>query len=447
LALVEGCKHELEISIPGEAVEQETQKVTEHFQQRAQLKGFRAGKAPLSLIRKSFSSDIRQKVLENLIPKFLDAKVSDEKLRVVGTPNVTDVHYHEGESVHFKAQFEVFPEFELTDYRGVEVPYAQPEVSDEDVEKRIAEIRDSKATYANEDPRPIVNGDYAVVSLESLSGTDEPVKADEVQVLIGGPETMAGFTENLTGASPGDEKEFDVTYPDDYGRESLAGKTVRFKVDVKGLRRKELPEVNDEFAQDLGDFRTVDELKDAVRKSILAQRESETQRVAKDKLVDKLVDLNVFDVPTTFVDKQIENRVEQRLRALAQEGVDPRSFNLDWAKIKEAQRGQATREVRASLILGRVAEREAIVATNAEVDAEVERIARQEREVVAVTRKKLLENGTLDRIASHIQTEKTLNFLFENAVKTVPEPEPEVVEELAIENEIAEGSPVPPAGE
>jgi trigger factor len=431
LALVEGCKHELEISIPGEAVEQENKKVTEQFQTKAQLKGFRAGKAPLSLIRKSFSSDIRQKVLENLIPKFLDAQIKEEHLHVVGTPNVSDVHFHDGEAVHFKAQFEVFPVFDLDNYRGVEVPYAEPEVSDEDVDKRVEELRESKATYANEDPRPLVDGDYAVVSLESLAGTDEPIKADEVQVLIGGAETMAGFNEHLTGASPGDEKEFDVTYPDDYGREQLAGKTVTFKVIVNGLRRKELPELNDEFAQDLGDFRVVDELKDAVRKSIAGQRIMEAQRTAKDKIVDKLVDSNVFDVPTAFVDKQIENRVEQRLRALSQEGVDPRSFNLDWAKIKEAQRDQATREVRASMILGKVSDKESIVATNAEVDAEVDRIARQEREVVAVTRKKLMENGALDRIASHIQTEKTLNFLFDNAVKTVPEPVVEARAEIA----------------
>jgi trigger factor len=348
----------------------------------------------------------------------------------VGTPDISDVHFHDGQELHFKAQFDVFPEFELGSYRGVEVPYAEPEVSDDDVTKRIEELRDTKATYANEDPRPIVDGDYAVVSLESLSGTEEPIKADEVQVLIGGPETMAGFTENLTGANPGDEKEFSVTYPADYGREQLAGKTVEFKVNVKGIRRKELPELNDDFAQDLGDFRTVDELKEAVRKSIFGQREMESQRKAKDKLVDKLVDANEFAVPATFVDRQIENRVEQRLRALSNEGVDPRSFNLDWSKIKEAQRPAATREVRASLILGRVAEREAIVATNAEVDGEVDRIARQEREAVAVTRRKLQENGTLERIAAHIQTEKTLNFLFEQATKTVPEPEP-VVEEAA----------------
>jgi trigger factor len=423
LALVEGCKHELEISIPAEAVEAETTKVTKTFQDKAKLPGFRPGKAPASLIRRNFAGDIRQQVLEHLVPKFFDAKAKDEHLRVVGTPSISDVHFHDGEAVHFKAQFEVYPEFELAEYTGVEVPYAQPEVTDEDVAKRLEELRESKATYVNVDPRPLEDGDYAVVSLESLAGADDPIKSDEVSVLIGGPETMEGFTTNLRGASPGDEKEFDVTYPEEYGQEKLSGKTIRFHTIVKGLRRKELPELNDEFAQDLGDFRTVDELKEALRKSIFAQREMEAQRTAKDKIVDDLVDANDFPVPEAFVTRQIENRVEQRLRSLSQQGVDPRSFNLDWAKIKEAQRDAATREVKASLILGKVAEREAIGVTNEEVDKEVTRIAQQNREPLPAVRKRLSEDGTMDRIASHIQTEKTLNFLFDKATKVAPEPE------------------------
>ncbi len=425
MSLVEGCKHELEISIPADAVEAETTIVAKKFQDRAKLPGFRPGKAPASLIRRNFAGDIRQQVLENLVPKFFDAKAKDENLRVVGTPSISDVHFHDGESVHFKAKFEVYPEFEPAEYTGVEVPYAQPEVTDEDVAKRLEELRESKATYVNVDPRPLADGDYAVVSLESVAGADDPIKSDEVSVLIGGPETMEGFTENLRGASPGDEKEFDVTYPEEYGQEKLSGKTITFHTTVKGLRRKELPELNDEFAQDRGDFRTLDELKDALRKSIFAQREMEAQRMAKDKLVDKLVDLNDFPVPELFVDRQIENRVEQRLRSLSQQGVDPRSFNLDWTKIKEAQRDAAVREVKASLILTKVAEREAIGVTNDEVDKEVTRIAQQNREPLATVRKKLTEDGTMDRIASHIQTEKTLNFLFDKATKTAPEPEAE----------------------
>jgi trigger factor len=152
----------------------------------------------------------------------------------------------------------------------------------------------------------------------------------------------------------------------------------------------------------------------------MAQRETEAQREAKDKLVEKLVDANEFPVPEAFVERQIENRVQQRLQALAQQGMDPKSFNLDWEKIKTAQHDAALREVKASLILSKVAERETIGVTNDEVDKEVERIARQNREPLATVRKKLLEDGTMDRIASHIQTEKTLNFLFEKATKTEP---------------------------
>lgn len=419
MALVEGCKHELEISIPADAVARENDKVTEQYRGKVRLKGFRAGKAPLSLVRKTFASEIRQNVVENLLPRFFQAKIKEDNLKFVGQPNLTDVHFHDGEALTFKAHFEVYPEFELSEYRGVEVPYAEPEVTAEDLDKRLQEIRDTKAQFVNEDPRPIAEGDYAVVSLESLSGTDEPVKADEVQVLIGGPETMAGFTENLTGALPGDEKEFHVTYPEEYGGlGSLAGKTVLFKVNVKGLRRRELPELNDEFAKDMGDFVTLDEFKEAVRKSLAAQRQTESQRAAKDRIVDKLVDANVFAVPEAFIDKQIENRVEQRLRAIGRQAVNLRALNLDWAKVKEVQRGDALREVRASLILTKVAEREAIVATRDEVDREVDKIARQEREAIASVRKKLIANGSMDRIAMHIQTEKTLNFLFEHATKT-----------------------------
>ncbi len=431
---MEGCKHELEISIPAGDVAQETGKVTEKFREKAHLKGFRAGKAPLSLVRRNYEGEIRQKVLENLIPRFLDARIKDENLRMVGSPNIVDVHFHDGEELHFKAEFEVFPEFELSEYRGVETPYAEPSVTDEDVAKRIEEIRETKATYANEDPRPLAAGDFAVVSLESISGTDEPIRSDEIQIEIGGADTMPGFTENLTGVSPGEEKEIEVAYPEDYGREQLAGKTVLFKVAVKGIRRKEKPELNDEFAQDLGDFRTVDELKEAVRKSIFAQRQNEAQRKAKDKLVDRLVDANVFAVPNAFVERQMDSRLEQRVSSLSQQGIDVKTLNIDWKKLRESMRDAAVREVRASLILGRVAEREAIAATNQEVDQEVDRIARQEREPVAAMRKKLAANGTLDRIASHIATEKTLNFLFEHATKTEPVAVPE-------ESETAEENP------
>ncbi len=412
MALIEGCKHALEVEIPVEDVNSETGKVVEDLQKRVRLPGFRPGKAPTSLILKNYGEDVRQKVLEKLIPKALQKEFESHNLRVVGSPNVTDVHFHDGESVHFKAEFEVYPDFELKDYRGISVPYHDPEITTEDVDKRIEEIRDQKATFANIDPRPLEDGDFAVLSLESLEGVEPPVQSDEMTLEVGGPDSLEGFTENLRGMSPGEEKEFDVAYPEDYGQERLAGKTVKFRAKVNGVRKKELPELNDEFAQDLGDYRTVDELREAVRKSLFDQRQDQAQREAKDKIVEHLVDEHEFPLPEAFINRQIENRVEQRLRGLAEQGVDPKSFNLDWESIKEAQREPAMREVKASLLLNRVAEKESIAPTRDEVDKQVERIARQQREAFAPLRIRFEKDGTLNRIASHIQTEKTLNFLF-----------------------------------
>lgn len=419
MALVEGCKHSLEISIPVPDVESETSRVTGDVQKRARLPGFRPGKAPASLIRKQFAADIRQKVLEVLLPKFLQKQIEAENLNVVGTPDVTDVHFHDGEPLRFKAAFEVAPVVELGEYKDVEVPYQDPEITDEDLAKRIDEIREQKAQYVNVDPRPVVDGDFAVVALESITGVEgEPVKTEEMQLEIGVKDTFEAFTENLRGVTPGEEKEFDVTYPEDYGTAKLAGKTVRFHATLKGIRRKELPELNDEFAQDLGDYRTVDELREAVRKNLFGQRQFEAQQIAKNLIVEKLVDAHSFPVPEVFVDRQIKIRVEQSLRSMAAEGLDPRSLKLDWEKLKESQREKALREVKASILLGKISEREAIHATREEVDREVEKVARQQRKPVAAVQMEFEKDGTMGRIASHIQTDKTLNFLFEHARKT-----------------------------
>ncbi len=421
MALVEGCRHSVDISVPVETVEGETERVVSSFQQKARLPGFRPGKAPAGLVRKQFEGDIRQQVLENLVPKFLEQELEKQDLRIVGTPDISDVHFHRGEPLRFKAEFEVFPQIELKEYQNLEVPYKDPQVTDEDVAKRLEEIRDQKADYSNVDPRPIADGDHAVISIESLTGAESPVKQDEMMLHVGAEDTLPAFTENLRGMSPGEEKDFDVAYPEDYGQSKLAGKTIRFHVVVKGLRKKELPEVNDEFAQDLGDFRTVDELREALRKTMLAQRQHEARQEAKNKLVETLVDLHEFPVPEAFIDRQVRNRVEQTLNSLAAEGIDSSKIQLDWQKLKSSQKDKALREVKASLLLSRIAEREAIGATNDEVDKEVERIARQQREPFAAVKLRFEKDGSLGRIASHIQTEKTLDFLFEHAQKTAEE--------------------------
>ena len=417
MALIEGCKHSLEITIPAAEVEKETERAVAGIQAKVRLPGFRPGKAPLNIVKTRFAGDIRQEVIEKLVPRFFNEAVEKENLHVVSRPDITDLHMHAGEPLKFKAEFEVAPDFELGEYRGVTVTYTQPEVTDEDVNQRLDQIRDSKAEFVNEEPRPLADGDHAVISLESLEGVAEKVSQDELVLKLGDEATMPVFTENLLGASPEEERVFDVTYPEDYERKTLAGRTVKFKATVKAVRRKELPELNDEFAKDLGDFQTLDDLKDTIRKNILREREHRAQESAKQQILDKLVDAHEFPVPEAYIDRQVQINVENQLRTLAAQGMDTKDLKLDWHKVREAQKDRAKRDVKASLLLDKIAERESVGATQDEVDREVQRISRQQREAVAVTRAKLQKDGTLGKIASNIRTEKTLNLLFEQSRK------------------------------
>jgi trigger factor len=398
-------------------VEQETERAAVAIQGKARLPGFRPGKAPLSIVKTRFAGDIRQEVLDALVPRFLQAAVEKENLQLVGRPGISDVHFHAGEPLRFKAEFEVAPTFELGEYRGVTITYDEPEVTEADVDARVEQIRDQKAQYVNEEPRALADGDYAVVSLESLEGVEEKVSQDELMLKIGDEATMKEFSESLRGASPDDIREFEVTYPEDYDRPNLAGKTVKFRALVKAVRRKELPDLNDEFAKDLGDFKTLEELRETIRKSIQQEREHRAQEEAKSQLIDKLVDSHEFPVPDAYIDRQIQINVENQLRSLAAQGVDPKQIKLDWAKVRETQKDRAVRDVKASLILDKIGEREAIGPTQEEIDREVQRIARQQREAAAVTRAKLQKEGGIARIAGHIRTDKTLSFLFEHARK------------------------------
>ncbi|MBV8841405.1 MAG: trigger factor [Bryobacterales bacterium] len=425
MALIEGCKHSLDITVPVAEVEQETERAAADLQKKVRLPGFRPGKAPLSLVKTRFASDIYQKVIEKLVPKFLNSAAEKENLHPVSRPEISDVHFHSGEPLRFRAEFEIAPTFDLGEYRGITITYSEPEVTEADLDTRLNQLREQKAEFVNEEPRPLQDGDYAMISLESLSGVAEKISQEELSIKIGGDTTVAAFSDNLRGASPDETREFEVTYPEEYERKNLAGRTVKFRATVKAVRRRELPELNDEFAKDLGDFKTLEELKETIRKNLLREREHLAQEEAKHELIEQLVQAHDFPVPESYVDRQIEMNVENQIRMLVAQGMDPKGLTLDWQKVREGGKERAVKDVKASLLLDKIAEREAIMPTQEDVDREVQKIARQQKEAVAMTRARLQKEGVIPRIASNIRTEKTLNFLFEQARKEAKRPEPE----------------------
>jgi len=420
--LGEALKQTLEVTVPAAEVESEVQRVVSSLQKKVRIPGFRPGKVPAEIIRRRFAGDVRQEVVEALVNKHFWKRAEEEGLAVAGVLDITDVHFQPGEPLRFKAAFEVAPRIELKEYKGLTVTYQDPEVTEEDLRRRLEEVREQKADYINVDARPVEDGDFAVVALENLAGVPgPPVRQEELMLHIGDPETLEAFSQNLRGLVPPAESEFEVHYPDDYGQARLAGRSVRFRARLKGIRRKQLPELNDEFAQDLGDYQTLEELREALRRSLFFERQVAAQHAAKEALVDRLVELHEFPVPEAYVERQIELLIRRHLARLAAQGVDPNSVKIDWERVKQSQRERAVREVKASLLLDRIAEVEAIIASTDEVEREVQRIARQEREPAPAVRARLEKEGGLARIAARIRTEKTLNLLFEQARKTAPE--------------------------
>ena len=421
LALIEGCKHSLEVTVPIDEVEKEQAAAVAEVTAKVRLPGFRPGKVPQGLVKSRFAADIRQQVLDKLIPKALGAAVERENLRVVSRPDIVDLKWEADEPIWFKAEFEVSPNIELGEYRGLTVKYSEPVVTDEDVTARIEEIRDSKAEFVSIDPRPAEDGDYVLVNLKSIAGADKPVERDDLTLKIGDKDALPAFNENLTGMTPGEMKEFTVTYPDNYAEENLSGKTVTFELTLNALRKKELPDLNDEFAKDLGDFQTLDELRNTVKGALLRERETRAKNEAKVQLIEQVVGSHDFPVPEVFVDRQLRDGLEQRLAALVQQGVDPNQLNFDWKSYRETNKDQAVKDVKGSLLLEKIAEREAIETMKDEMDREIQRLARGQRRPVAQVRADLEKNNRIPAIASQIRTEKVLNFLFDNARKEAAE--------------------------
>jgi trigger factor len=415
------CKRELELEIPAEEVSKEMERVTKEFAKVARVAGFRPGKAPLPLIRRKFADDIKGEVLQTLVPNRVEKAVIESKLTPVSQPQVDKLDYNEGQPLKFRAVFEVLPEFELGNYKGLKLEMPVMDVTDAEIAKTLEETRERAAAFAPVEGRAIENGDFAQIKLSGVpEGAGEPLTADSVLCHIGAEETMEPFNENLRGASIGDHKKFDVVYPADYPDPKLSGKTYHYDVEILGLKNKKLPELNDEFAKDVSDATTLDELKTKVRESLEHQRDHKHKELLHEKVLGEIVKLHDFPVPEALVEHQMDVRLERVVRSLAQQGVDPRAVNLDWVALRRRQEDKSKDDVKAELILDRIATKEEIETTDEEVEHEFEHMATHSGESAQAIRARLTKDGALDRIKAKLRSDKTLDWLAKNAeIKTV----------------------------
>jgi trigger factor len=418
-------KREIQVEIPVEDVNRQTDSLIQKYQKVARIPGFRRGHVPASIIRQRFSEEIKTDMVEALIPRFFRQEAERLSLHPVSQPRVTDLHLHDGEPLRFKAAFEVLPEIKLQGYKDLRADKPEIAVSEADVEQALSDLRERHASFNPVEGRPLADGDFAQVSLDGhpksgesetgagKSSEGQPVHMDEVLVEIAGGNTMPEFTEHLRGTSAGDERTFDVSYPEDTQDKRLAGKTFSYAVKVQAIKQKSLPELNDEFAKQLGEFQTVDDVRKAIRENIESERRHEAEHAAKEKLVGELIQRNDFEVPDSLIEQQIDIRLERGLRALAAQGLTAEQMKkMDLNRLRAGQREQAIHDVRAALLLERVAEEENVQVSDEELNQELEALARQSKQTSEAVRARLTRDGGLDRIRTRIRNEKTLDFLY-----------------------------------
>lgn len=420
------CTRQVDVEVPAEEVSRAFARVVKQYRRQARIPGFRAGKVPESVIRRKFADGIRQDVLEEILPPQFRAAIEKQGVQPVSQPQVTSLHLVDGEPMRFQAAFEVLPAIDVTGYDQTKVERPDTTLSDAEFETELNQIRDSHATMEPvEEDRPLADGDFAQIQFTGLvhddapAGTEgeaapKPIEGDDATVEIGGANTVEAFTTALRGTKPGQEISFEVTYPAEFTEQRLAGKTVAYDVEVKGIRKKILPEMDDAFAKQMGEYETLDVFKEKLREHMANDKRRRMESEAKDKMLTGFTERFHFPVPESLLQQQIDARLDRGLRALAAQGMTTEQMRqLDFTRLRAAQRDSAMNELKSSLILDRIAETENVEVSEEEFETQLQLLAYQAREPLETLRKRLTEDGGLARIREQLRREKTVNHLFE----------------------------------
>ena len=337
------------IEIPSDIVDAEIDRVAKGYSKQARLPGFRPGKVPSNIIKQRFREQIHHDVMHDLIPRAVEEALQERGIEPVATPDIKDVSLREGEPLKFTADIETVPAFDPGDLSTISLRQESSTVTDDAIEKTLDRLRERAAKHESVEARPVADGDTAVLELDR---TDPDGKVDHhegVSVELGAAGNPPGFDQNLLGLNPGDEKTFVVHFPDDYPVKDLANTDVNYHVKVNEIRRKVLPELDDEFAKDVGDFESLAALRDRVRADMQTDAENHAKQHVRSDLLKQLGQRIGFELPSSLVDREIDRRLEEFARRLMDQNVDPRKAGIDWAQFREAQR-EAARDAVASAI-------------------------------------------------------------------------------------------------
>jgi len=422
---VNETRKNLVVEIPSTVVDAEIDKVSRDYSKAARIPGFRPGKVPAKIVRQRFRDQILHDVAHGLIPRAVDEALRERGVEPVDTPDIRDVVVEEGQPLKFTATFDTVPPIDPGDYTTIQVRRSASQVDEAAVDEALARLRDRSARYEPVEDRGIQNGDSVLMDLVRTAEPREGESADaqtdrheNVTVDIGAQANPPGFDEELRGLMPGSSKTFDIRYPDDYTITELAGTTVKYDVSVKAIRKRFVPPLDDEFAKDLGEFESLEALRGRVRDDLEHETRHESEREMRSDLLKQLASRVQFDVPQALLDREIDRRVEEFVRRLMDQQIDPMKTNINWEDFRERQREAAAEAVRGALVLDEVARREAIAVSDAEVDAEINRYAERTGRTPAAVRARLEKEGGIGRLYSGLRRERAIDFLLSRVTIT-----------------------------
>jgi len=405
----------LTIEIPSDVVDAEIDKVARDYSRQARIPGFRPGKVPATVVKQRFREQILHDVSHTLIPKAVEEALQERGIEPIDAPNIKEVALREGQPLKFTAAIETVPAFDPGDLATVSLQRRPTVVTEDAIAQALEGLRTRAAKSEPVEGRPVADADTVVLDIERKDGEGESDKHENVSLELGAPVNPPGFDGHLIGMQPGEQKTFTVHFPADYAVKEMADTDVTYSVTLKEIRKRVVPELDDEFAKDLGEFDSLAALRDRVREDLQAEANEASERQVRTDLLKQLSERISFELPTSMVERETERRLEEFVRQLMQQNVDPRQAGIDWAQFREAQREPARAAVASALVLDEIARREGITVPSEDVDKEIERFALRAGRTPAALRAQLEKEGGLSRLVTGLRREKAVDLALSRA--------------------------------
>ncbi len=385
--------------------------------------GFRKGKAPRKMIEKLYGAEIFfEEAANSIIPDAYSKAAKESELDIVSQPKISVVQLESGKPFVFEAEVAVRPEVELGTYKGVEVSKADTEVTDADIEEELKKVQDQNSRTVSIEDRAVKDGDMTVIDFEGfVDGVAfDGGKGENYPLTIGSHSFIDNFEDQIIGMNIGDEKEINVTFPEDYHAENLKGKPATFKVSVKEIKEKQLPELDDDFAQDVSDFDTLAEYKEDLKKKIAERKEADAKSKKESEVLAKVVEASNMDIPQAMIDTQVNRMVEDFAMRLQQQGLSVEQYfqytGLTPDKIMEDMKPEAVKRIKNSLVLEAIAKAENIEVSDEEFEEELKKMADMYKMEVEKI-KEFMQDAEAKQMRDDIAVQKAVDLIVSSAVE------------------------------